>query len=74
MDSIKNNTIYLLIFRAAEGDKADFRLVGYIAHSVKSVQLLEYSGQGFYRVLDKICIAISFAGGGEGNVNFVNLA
>ena len=48
------------VFRAAEGDKADFRLVGYIAHSVKIVQLLEYSGHGFYRVLNKNCIAISY--------------
>ncbi|EEX2735422.1 hypothetical protein DAT32_19270 [Escherichia coli] len=66
--------MYFLIFWAAKGNKADFRLGSYFAHSLKNIQLQERSGQGFYRVLDKICIAISFAGGGEGNVNFVNLA
>ncbi|MEN1299049.1 hypothetical protein AAIG87_35185, partial [Pseudomonas aeruginosa] len=58
----------------AKGNKADFRLGSYFAHSLKNIQLQERSGQGFYRVLDKICIAISFAGGVEGNVNFVNSA
>lgn len=51
--------LYFLIVRAAQGDEADFRLAGYIAHSLKIVQLLEWSGQGFYRDPGKKCIAIS---------------
>ncbi|EPF15841.1 hypothetical protein HMPREF0201_03016 [Cedecea davisae DSM 4568] len=43
------------VFRAAEGDKADTRLVGYIAHSLKSVQLLEILRQRFYRGWAGIC-------------------
>jgi hypothetical protein len=35
------------------GDEADFRLMRDIAHSLKSVQLLEWSGQEFYRSLRK---------------------
>ncbi|SQC91291.1 Uncharacterised protein [Cedecea neteri] len=43
------------VFRAAEGDKPDTGLLGYIAHSLKSVQLLERLGQGFYRGWAGIC-------------------
>ncbi|WP_217900467.1 hypothetical protein, partial [Salmonella enterica] len=45
--------------RTAQGNEADLWLVGYITHSLKSVHLLEWSGQGFYRYPNKNCIAIS---------------
>ncbi|KXA00202.1 hypothetical protein HMPREF0208_01095 [Citrobacter koseri] len=54
-DSLRINQV----FRAAQGNEADFRLAGYIAHSLKIVQLLEWPGQGFYRDPGKKCIAIS---------------
>ncbi|EHB41061.1 hypothetical protein SEENIN0B_00909 [Salmonella enterica subsp. enterica serovar Infantis str. SARB27] len=47
------------VFRTAQGNEADLWLVGYITHSLKSVHLLEWSGQGFYRYPNKNCIAIS---------------
>ena len=40
-------------FWAAQGDEADFRLVRDIAHRLKNVHLLEWSGQEFYRSLRK---------------------
>ncbi|RXI18631.1 hypothetical protein DOD04_12120 [Klebsiella michiganensis] len=43
-----------MVFRAAQRDKADLRLRGDIAHSLKSVQLLGWSGQGFYRDRRKV--------------------
>ncbi|EHM46989.1 hypothetical protein HMPREF0880_02733 [Yokenella regensburgei ATCC 43003] len=46
------------VLRATQRDKADFRLLHNIAHSLKSVQLLEWSGQGFYRDWRRNCTEV----------------
>ncbi|HHD7485869.1 TPA: hypothetical protein ACOVI5_000460 [Klebsiella oxytoca] len=48
------SAMFFLMFWAAQRDKADLRLRGDIAHSLKSVQLLGWSGQGFYRDRRKV--------------------